>query len=115
MKHDPAETVRLPFQGPHLRAATATAGCAARGGGAGAPVVHPRDAVYHARARGADVHASWWGTTGTSSAGLTQAPPAGAALDCTRSWKASPAVKIGTALAGIWTVSPVRGLRPARG
>ena len=41
-------------------------------------------------------------------------PPA-AARGCTCSWKAFPAAKVGTALAGIWTVSPVRGFRPVRG
>jgi hypothetical protein len=42
------------------------------------------------------------------------APPA-AVRGCTCAWKAFPAEKVGTALAGIWTVSPVRGFRPARG
>jgi hypothetical protein len=41
------------------------------------------------------------------------APPA-AARGCTWSWKAFPAVKVGTAFAGIGIVSPVRGFRPAR-
>ena len=38
----------------------------------------------------------------------------GAGRVCTVSWKAFPAVNEGTALAGIGTVSPVRGLRPSR-
>jgi hypothetical protein len=46
--------------------------------------------------------------------GPQMAPPADAAADCTRSWKAFPAVNVGTALAGIGIVSPVRGFRPAR-
>ena len=45
-------------------------------------------------------------------AAASSAPPEDAALGCTISWKVFPALNVGTALAGIWTMSPVRGLRP---
>jgi hypothetical protein len=37
-----------------------------------------------------------------------------AVAGCTNSWKAFPGVNVGTCFAGIWTVSPVRELRPVR-